>query len=63
MEEHVGLIHIKVTCEFCNEEYSTIEQLEKHKIEKHSNSGAEPVQEIPTCDLCGILLYSDQQIR
>ena len=62
MEEHIGKVHIRVTCDFCSEEFSTMKHLELHKKEKHSNARTEPVQEIPTCDLCGIMLYSDQHI-
>ena len=62
MEDHIGNIHIKVVCDTCSEGLSTLKYLEAHKKEKHTDSDQEPVQEIPTCDMCGIMLYSDQQI-
>ena len=62
-EDHIGKIHIKVICDACSEELNTITNLENHKKANHSDTAQEPVQEIPTCDMCGIMLYSDQQIE
>ena len=63
MAEHISNKHIKVTCDSCSEEFNMIKTLEDHKKLKHSNSNQEPIQEIPICDLCGIMLHSDQQIE
>ena len=62
MEEHIVKVRIKVICDYCSENFSTIKHLESHKRKKHTNTGSEPVQDIPTCDLCGIMVHSDQQI-
>ena len=63
MAEHISNKHIKVTCDSCSEEFNMIKILEDHKKEKHSNLNQEPIQEIPVCDLCGIMLHTDQQIE
>ena len=62
IKDHIGKIHIKVICDTCSEGLNTLKYLEAHKKEKHTDSGQEPVQEIPTCDMCGVMLYSDQHI-
>ena len=62
IEDHIGNIHINVMCDTCSAGLNTLKYLEAHKKDKHSGSVQEPVQEIPTCDMCGVMLYSDQQI-